>query len=139
MTVLNSIIEWLKEFNPQECSNMKRINTDILPARVNSYSMVKEPTINKKTYISGKVVATEHYTLSALLPSFEDAERVANNEWGELLEKWVYEQNKALNFPAIDGATVKDIGVSTPFYRGKTMDDESVYQMTLSIKYEKEN
>ena len=139
MTVLNSIIEWLKGFNPHEHAKMKSINTDILAARANSYCLVKEPTINKKTYISGKTIATEHYTLSALFPSFEDTERVANNEWGELLEKWVYEQNKDLNFPVIEGATVKNIDVSTPFYRGKTMDNESVYQMTLSIKYEKEN
>lgn len=138
MTILNSIIDWLRTFDPEEYSKMKSIDTDILAARPNSYCLAKEPIINRKKYISGKVIATEHYTLSALFSSFENEERISNNSWGELLERWVYEQDKAQNFPAIEGASVKKIEVSTPFYRGKTMENESVYQMTLSIKYEKE-
>lgn len=138
MTVLNSVIDWLLTFDPDEYSKIKSIDTDILAARPNSFSLAKEPIINRKKYVSGKVVATEHYTLSALLPSFENQERIANNRWGELLEKWVFEQDKEQNFPMIEGVSVKKIEITTPFYSGKTMENESVYQMTLSIKYEKE-
>ena len=138
MTVLNSEIDWLKTFNPDEYLKIKSIDTDILAARPNSFCLAKEPIINRKKYISGKVIATEHYTLSALLPSFEDQERIANNKWGELLEKWVYEQDKEQSFPVIEGITFKKIEITTPFYSGKTLENESVYRMTLSIKYEKE-
>lgn len=133
MTVSQSIIDWLKKFEE------KSVNTDIQPAKVNSYSLVKEPIINKKTFISGRVRATEHYTFMARLDSQMDSTRVENNAWGEELEEWVREKCKKKELPVIDGATVQSVEVTTPFYLGKSTDaNESIYQLTLSITYEKE-
>lgn len=130
-TVSQSVINWLKGFNE------KIINTDIQPAKVNSYSLVKEPIINKKTFISGKVRATEHYTLMARLESQIDVSRVENNAWGESLEQWVYEKNKKKELPELEGANVQGVAVTTPFYLGKSEANESVYQLTISITYER--
>lgn len=139
MTVLNSIIKWLNTFDPKDYVLMQDISTDVLEARVNALSLEKEPIINKKMYISRKVIATEHYTLNALLSSFDDEERAYNNEWGELLEKWVEEQDKKENYPVLEGASVKHIEVTTPFCMGRTKENNSIYQMTIAIKYEKES
>lgn len=139
MTVLNSIIQWLNTFDPKQYERMEEISTDVLEARINSFSVCKEPVINKKKYVSGKEVVTEHYTLNALLSCFDDAERALNNEWGELLERWVEEQEKEENYPQLEGKTVKHIEVTTPFCMGRTRENESIYQMTIAIKYEKEN
>ena len=132
MTVSQSIITWLNKFE------QKSVNTDIQPAKVNSYSLVKEPIINKKTFISGRVRATEHYTLMARLESQMDSSRVENNAWGEKLEEWVRDMCKKKALPVIDDATVQSVNVTTPFYLGKSEANESVYQLTISITYEKE-
>lgn len=139
-TVSNAIIAWLKTFNPVDYGKMKSIETDILPAKAESYSLAKEPIINKRTSITGKVTATEHYTLMARLPSQTPGDRRGNVEWGELLESWVADQNRSGNFPAVCGAVVRSVSVTTPFCIGNMAGtSDSVYQLTISIKYEKEN
>lgn len=140
-SVSKSIIEWLEQFQGRgdgENHGMKNISTDILPARTVSYSLAKEPVINKKTYISGKKVFKEHYCLMARLDSQETAAREINAEWGECLERWVRKQNKSGNYPRIEGAKVRELDITTPFYMGRTDTNNSVYQMTLMIKYETE-
>lgn len=138
MTISQGIIKWLETFEPEEQQGMKCISTDIQPAKVNSYSLVKEPIINKKTSITGTVRATAHYTLMARLDSQTDAERVGNNMWGELLEEWVEDKNKKKELPVIDDVTVQSVAVTTPFYLGESETHESVYQLTISITYVKE-
>ena len=132
MTVSQSVIAWLNKFEE------KNVNTDIQPAKVNSYSLIKEPIINKKTFISGRVRATEHYTLMARLESQMDSSRVENSAWGEKLEEWVRDMCKKKDLPIVDGATVQSVNVTTPFYLGKSETNGSVYQLTISITYEKE-
>ena len=137
MTVSESIIEWLKTFDPEEYWKMKQVDTDIQSAKVDSYSLVKEPVRNEKTYVTGRKVITDHYMLRARLSSQENTDCVENNGFGEALEDWVSEQNRIKNFPRIPDATVQHIGVTTPFYMGKTATDNSIYQLTVAIKYEK--
>lgn len=138
MTVSEAIIKWLKTFDLEACSRMKSIDTDIQSARVDSYSLAKEPVRNVKAYLSGKKVCTDHYTIRARLASRENRERMENNGFGEALERWVEEQNKTGNYPALENAVVQQISVTTPFYMGQTATNDSVYQMTIAIKYEKE-
>ena len=138
MTISQGVIKWLETFKPEEYWEMKGISTDVQPAKVNSYSLVKEPIVNKRTSITGTVRATAHYTLMARLDSQMDAERVDNNTWGELLEEWVAEKNKKKELPEIEGVTVQSVAVTTPFYLGESEANESVYQLTISITYVKE-
>ena len=84
------------------------------------------------------MTATEHYTLHARLASQNNADRMDNGAFGELLESWVYEQKEARNYPVIESGKVKKVDITTPFYVGKTETDNSVYQLTLSITYVKE-
>lgn len=138
MTVSESIIKWLKTFDPEEYQKMKQVDTEIQSANVDSYSLVKEPVRNVKEYVSGKKIITDHYTLQARLSSQTNTERIENNGFGEALEDWVSEQNKNKNFPQIPDAKVSMISVTTPFYLGATDTNNSIYQLTVAIKYEKE-
>lgn len=138
MTVSESIIKWLKTFDPEEYWKMKQIDMEIQSAKVDSYSLIKEPVRNEKKYITGKSVITDHYMLQARLSSQTNTDRIDNNGFGEALEDWVSEQNKAKNFPDIPEAMVQYISVTTPFYLGRIDTNNSIYQLTVAIKYEKE-
>lgn len=137
MTVSKAIISWLQGFNHSDYWKMKRIDTDIQSAQVDSYALLKEPIRNVKSYINGKKEYTEHYTLLARLSSQENREREDNIGFGEALEDWVEQQDRHGNYPEIDGQ-VKSIGISTPFYCGATQENNSVYQLTVIIRYEKQ-
>ena len=139
MTVSESIIKWLHEFDMEEYGRLKQIDTDIQSATVDTYTLVKEPIRNVKNYLSGRKEITEHYTITARLASRENRERMRNIGFGEALEGWVADQNAAEHYPLIPDARVKKISVTTPFFLGETQTSNSVYQMTVQIKYEKEN
>lgn len=138
MTVSKAIIKWLEGFN-SEYNSLAKINTDIQGPKVDTFALVKEPVKNVKSYISGKKVYTEHYMIQARLASGDDLDRVDNLDFGEALEEYVKSKDKAEEYPVIPDATVKSIEVTTPFYLGVAGDNSSVYQMTIAIKYEKEN
>lgn len=136
MTVSESIIKWLKTFEAE--GGLKKIDTEQQSAKVDSYSLVRAPVQNVKSYLSGKKVYTDHYTFQARLSNQTDPDRIDNNVFGETLENWVKEQNTLGKFPVITGATVQSVDITTPFYAGKSGDNSNVYQMTIAIKYEKE-
>lgn len=131
MTVSESIIKWLGEFD------MEGISTDIQKADV-GYSLAKEPIRNTKPYLSGRKENTDHYTIRARLPSQTDADRIENNSFGEKLSWWVEDRNMKEQFPLIEDASVQEIRVTTPFYMGATSTNDSIYEMTIAIKYVKE-
>lgn len=138
MTVSESIIEWLKQFNPAEYWRMKKIDTELQSSSVDSYSLVKEPVQNVKAYLSGRKIYTDHYTIQARLSSQGEEDRIDNNGFGEALENWVRKKDISEEYPIIQDAKVKGIGITTPFYVGRTENNSFVYQMTIAIKYEKE-
>ena len=138
MTVIGAIIEWLKGFN-SEGWKMSKIDTDIQGPKIDTFSLVKEPTQIVKRYISGKAIYTDHYMVQARLASNEDIDRAENHGFGEALEEYVRTRSKAGDYPEIPGAVVKSVDITTPFYLGSTNNNSSVYQMTIAIKYEKEN
>lgn len=137
MTVSESIIKWLKTFNPEEYWKMKHIDTDLMHGDVD-YALVKEPVQNVKTYLSGKKVITDHYMIAARLPNNTNDDCIDNSGFGEALESWVTEQTGKKVFPEIEDAVVQKVDITTPFYMGKTENNKSIYQMTVGITYVKE-
>lgn len=136
MTVSESIIHWLGGFDP---SKMEGIQTDLLASDIRSYSLVKEPIQNVQNFISGKQIITGHYTLMARLAGRTDPARVENSRFGEALETWISGQDRKKNYPMIEGAVVQKVDVTSPFYLGRTQEHDSLYQMTVAIRYMKEN
>lgn len=130
MTVSENIIEWLKTFDPQAMPN---IDTDLQAGGVATYSLLKEPTVNVKHYLSGREEHDEYYQLSARLETLENADRVDNGAWLESLEAWVREQNNSKNFPNITGIT--RIEISSSFSMGSVDNHTSIYSLTIKVKY----
>lgn len=136
-SITEGLIAWLESFNPEDGKAMTSINTDVQPAKPNSFSVAKEPMENVRTFISGKSIVTGHYTLMARFPSTSEADRKRNAKWGEMIDTWVRAQSVARNYPDI-GAKVLSVRISTPFYLGETDNQIGLYQLTISIQYEKE-
>lgn len=136
MTVSGAVINWLKSFGTQETGRLGHIDTELMHGNVD-YALVKEPVRNKKESITGDQTITDHYTLQARLPNSTNTDNVENDEFMEALEQWVTECNDSKEFPDIPNATVTEVGITTPFYVGRTGQDNSIYQMTISVVYEK--
>lgn len=134
MTVSESLIVWLMSYDRA----VESIDTDILSASTTSYALTKEPTVNIKTYISGKTERTEYYQLTARLESQLNAERKSNASWLEGLEQWIEIQKFNDNMPIISGCTVSDVFISTSYYMGRTAEDNSLYSLTIGIRYSRE-
>lgn len=131
MTVSESLIQWLMSYD----GTVESIDTDILSASTTSYALTKEPTVNIKTYLSGKTERTEYYQLTARLDSQLNAERKLNASWLENLEKWIDEQKRNNNLPSVTDCTVSDVFISTSYYIGQTAEDNSLYSLTIGIRY----
>lgn len=136
MTVSEAIITWLKTFKPNGLWDMQTINTDVMHSTVD-YALVKEPIRNVKRYISGTEIITEHYQLRAKLDSTNDTDSVENGAWLEQLTDWVETKNKNKEFPLL--ADVKEVGIASPFYVGRTEDKKAIYQLTIFITFRKGN
>lgn len=136
MTVSGAIIAWLKTFNPEEYWKMQNINTDIMHGNVD-YALVKEPVRNVKKFVSGAEIITEHYQLRARLDTVHDGDTVDNNAWLEALTAWVEQQNRAKNYPEVPGTM--ETGIASPYYMGRSEDKKAIYQLTIFIRYRREN
>lgn len=136
MTVAESIIKWLEGFPLED--KLRRIDVDILRPGSIRYALVKEPIQNVKSYLSGKKEYTDHYTFIARLTSLNSDECKENTGFGEAMENCVKEKDSAGEYPDIEDAVVTEVKTTTPFGMKATNDKESIYQMTISIKYVKE-
>lgn len=134
MTVSSRIVEWLKTFRLEESENIRQIDTDLMHGNVN-YALVKEPVANVKKFISGAEVHKEHYQILARLDTQTNADCVDNGAWLEALTEWIEKKNRAKEFPVLEGADVRKIGIANPFYMGKNEQEKSIYQMTIFIEY----
>lgn len=137
MTVSENVKNWLKTFYSEEHGKNQKIATDVLGVEIDDCVLIKEPVKNVKSYVSGRKVFTEHYQFNVRLSSDLNSERIENIRFGESMEKWVEEQRKKKNYPEIENAETKDISITTPFYMGATKEGNSVYQLSFSITYER--
>lgn len=136
MTIAESLIEWLMEFN-EDGKRMKMIDVDRQSAEVESYSLIKEPTVNSTKNVLGEETVTVHHTLRARLADHTNTDRIENSAFGEALEAWVEAKNDRREYPKITKGNVVEVMVTTPFFVGRTETNNSVYQMTVALKYEK--
>lgn len=136
MTIVESLIKWLMEFN-EDGKRMERIDVDRQSAEVESYSLIKEPTVNSTKNVLGEETVTAHYTLMARLADQTNTDRIENNAFGEAMEEWIEEKNDRGEYPTLTKGNVVEVRVTTPFFVGRTETNNSVYQMTVALKYEK--
>lgn len=135
MAVSKSIVEWLKQ-----CEYIQNgIDFELLGAGTDVYALSKVPSNIVETFIDGSQSRTEYYTLLARMDAQLSEERESNDQLLENLETWIDEQNMEGNLPLLEAKIFCDnIIVSSNFYLFETQENESIYSLTLEIKYRKE-
>lgn len=139
MTVSESVIAWLKDFEPEGFGKLQSIDTDMQSTAVSTYALTKGPEHSSRTYLSGRKEYTIQYRFSARLSNANETQRVQNSAWGEALEAYIEENNKIGNLPVLKDGKLISIKTLTPFQVEKAEADSSLYQMTMEIKYVKES
>lgn len=132
MTIIESIVQFLNQYEKE------KIGVDKLGSSTMSYSLMKEPQENVQRFISGLEVHTDYYQLAARRDAASEADRIANNAWGQGIAEWISQKEQAGEYPALDGYVCAGIGISTPFYFGASDNGSAVYQVTIKIEYRKE-
>ena len=127
MTISQSLIDWLKGYQPITIATETQSNNPM------TYALAKEPIVNIKRYLSGKREVTENYMFTARLDSQMNTDRIDNGAWFEGLERWVEEQYNIGNLPSVEG--IRKVGVTSSFYVGMADAHTSVYQVGLEIIY----
>ena len=92
---------------------------------------------NSTKNILGEETVTVHHTLMARLADQTNTDRIENNAFGEAMEDWIEEKNDRRDYPVLTKGKVVEVRVTTPFFIGRTETNNSVYQMTVALKYEK--
>ena len=133
MTISKYIVDFLKEIGGIE------IDTNHMQDGSDQYGLFKSPSRNKKDFNDGSYEITEFYQFLARFDSVSDTER---KESDELLEDLTYELDDyklMYDYPQIDkGRRVTDISVTGSPYPMEAKDKGILYQMSLSITYERE-
>lgn len=133
MTVSKYVADFLKLYE-----NLK-IETNHVADGSDKYGLFKSPARDFVRNVDGSTVITEYYEFLASQKSISDAERREDDEWLEAFTYWVDDYPLEYDYPEMgNGRRVVKIeatGSTTPI----TDDDNHiVYQMLLSITYERE-
>ena len=133
MTISKYIVDFLKLVGGVE------IDTNHMANGSDQYGLFKSPSRERKEMIDGGYEITEHYQFLARLDSNSDTER---KESDELLEDLTYKLDDykyEYDYPAIDkNRRVTDIAVTGCPYVTEAADRDALYQISLSITYERE-
>ena len=133
MTISKYIVDFLKIIGGIE------IDTNHMQDGSDQYGLFKSPSRNKKDFNDGSYEITEFYQFLARFDSVSDTER---KESDELLEDLTYKLDDyklEYEYPEIDkGRRVTDISVTGNPYPMEAKDRGILYQMSLSITYERE-
>lgn len=137
MTVSKALIQWLYSYGNIQID--ERIETDVLAQRSIAYALYKEPNAIVETFIDGSKMCTDYYTFLARRNTQVESERQDNNKFLEELADWIDEKNFNGELPQLDGnKTCEDVSVSSGLYLYTNEDNQSVYALTIQIKYRKE-
>lgn len=134
MTVSQALVTWL--YTQGTISIADNIDTDQLAASASAYGLYKSPQVDIKQFINGDRDITAHYQFLVRQRSIQDTSRQNNQQWLENLERWVFEQNKARNLPALgSNRTCNSVRIANSFFAQETDEREAVYQLVIAINY----
>lgn len=133
MTISKYIIDLLKAHKSIE------VDTEHVPDGSDQYGLFKSPTRDVKDYTDGSYEITEHYQFLARQRANSKTERKEADEWIEELAYWADDFSFNYEFPSIDGnRRVTGLSITGNPYPMESDNRECLYQMSLSITYERE-
>ena len=131
MSKIKGIVEWFEGCPLIE--NAGSIDVNQLPAELRALGIYKQPARTVEKLIDGSSIVTETYYLLFQQPAQLIDERLDTDEYLEQVENWVEDQEIAESYPKI----VYEISVAGTFYMMSRNETEAVYQLAISIKYER--
>lgn len=116
-----------------------KIETNHVAEGSDKYGLYRSPSRDIGRRVDGSSNITEYFQFFASQKSISEAERKEDDEWLEAFVYWVDDYPLLYEFPEIDGGRmitdIKVDGCPTPF---RDDDNGIMYQITLSITYERE-
>lgn len=137
MTISESIVNWLNEFDKADFSE---IATDFIEAESGTYAIFKTPQKTEKKYLDGSRKNTEYYNLFARQSSQLNIERIDNEQILEDLEDWIEAKNNEHDLPDLKpGCNCLSVAVNNAAAIISQEEDNAIYQVIIKIKYVKES
>lgn len=134
MAITTGLLSWFRCCEIIE--EPEYIDVNQLPAEMQALGVYKQPSRTIDRLIDGTQIITDVYYLLFQRPAQMNDERISNEEYLEQVETWVENQEYAENYPDI-GYPVFEIEVTNTFYMMNRTETEAVYQLAISVKYEK--
>ena len=134
MTVSESLVTWLYEFG--DIAIDERVSTDQLDAAARSMGLYATPRTKVTEYMDGSRSVTAYYTFLVRAASQDETSRQSNQAWLERLQAWVRARHLSRTLPTLGaGKTCNSVAIVNTFYAQSQTEEESIYQMTLSMEY----
>lgn len=134
MAITTGLLNWFRSCEIIE--EPEYIDVNQLPAEMQALGVYKQPSRTIDRLIDGTQIITDVYYLLFQRPAQMNDERISNEEYLEQVETWVENQEYAENYPDI-GYPVFEIEVTNTFCMLNRTETEAVYQLAISVKYEK--
>lgn len=116
------------------------VNVDHLSNGVNEYSIDKlssEPVVKK--YTDGSTLRQFQFALTSTKSYSSDyLNNIKNNDFYDLFEKWIEQQNQINNFPKLSDEKICTIEVVKDSYMVSNQTDTAKYQIQLRILYRRD-
>ena len=134
MTISESLIQWLKQFNTDVTIN--NIDIDRLQASGGSYGLYKMPSRNTVDFINGNQERTDFFQFQAKISNITDNNRKNAQKFFSDLEEWIYQKNLSEDLPQLTNYTCIEVTLSDTFYMSEALQKESKYIFGISIRYQ---
>ena len=128
------IIEWFSEC--PYVADVEEFDVNQLPPRSLVAGLFKQPAVTKEKLIDGGEIITENYYVLFRKAAQLKEERINNDDFLEAVENWVFDKDFSEEYPDI-GYKVFGVEATNAFYMLEREGEDAVYQLTLSIKYER--
>lgn len=132
VTNSEKIKTWLKSCN---LVTVEDVDTDRLEAQVESLGIYKQAQRDVTEFVDGSKIVSEYYYFLTRRSAQLEAERISSHEFLALVEDWVEEQDRLGKRPEIQG--IETVFIANGFYMIDAETDESVYQVSIGITYQK--
>lgn len=133
MTVSAYIVSLLSKYEGIE------IDTNHVSDGSDKYGLFKSPNRDIQDFTDGSYQITEYYQFLARQHTNSKSERKESDEWLEELTYWVDDLALGDNLPDIDkGRRVMGVAITGCPYPMEANNNDTMYQMSLSITYIRE-
>lgn len=116
-----------------------KIDTNHMEKGSDQYGLFKSPSRDIEEYNDSSYKVTEYYQFLARQSACSKTERKEADEWLEDLTYWLDDFPVNYDFPALDkGRRVIGMSITGSPYPMESRDKDTLYQILLSITYERE-